>query len=36
LDEAQRAYHLIVDNKLYGGAQAQAKLARFHPLEKAK
>jgi cellulose synthase operon protein C len=36
LDEAQRAYHLIVDNKLYGGAQAQAKLARFHPPEQTK
>ena len=31
LDEAQRAYQLIVDNKLYGGAQASAKLARFRP-----
>ena len=29
LDEAQRAYQLIVDNKLSGTAQAQAKLARF-------
>jgi tetratricopeptide (TPR) repeat protein len=31
LDEAQRAYHLIVDNQLGGSAQAQAKLARFRP-----
>ncbi len=29
LDEAQRAYQLIVDNKLSGAAMAQAKLARF-------
>jgi len=29
LDEAQRVYQLIVDQKLSGGAQAQAKLARF-------
>lgn len=29
LDEAQRAYQLIVDQKLSGTAQAQAKLARF-------
>lgn len=29
LDEAQRAYRLIVDQKLSGAAQAQAKLARF-------
>ena len=28
-DEAQRAYQLIVDNRLGGSAQAQAKLARF-------
>lgn len=28
-DEAQRAYELIVDNRLSGVAQAQAKLARF-------
>lgn len=28
-DEAQRAYQLIVDHKLGGAAQAQAKLARF-------
>jgi TolA-binding protein len=31
LDEAQRAYRLIVDNKLGGATQAQAKLARFRP-----
>lgn len=36
LDEAQRAYRLIIDQKLYGGAQAQAKLARFRPAEGAK
>ncbi|MFI5336803.1 MAG: tol-pal system YbgF family protein [Opitutales bacterium] len=36
LDEAQRAYHLIVDNHLSGSAQAQAKLARYHPAEGAK
>ncbi len=29
LDEAQRAYQLIVDNRLSGVAQAQSKLARF-------
>lgn len=29
LDEAQRAYQWIIDNKLGGAAQAQAKLARF-------
>lgn len=29
LDEAQRAYQLIVDNRLGGSAQAQAKLARY-------
>lgn len=29
LDEAQRAYQLIVDYKLGGAVQAQAKLARF-------
>lgn len=29
LDEAQRAYQLIIDRKLSGVAQAQAKLARF-------
>ncbi len=31
LDEAQRAYQLIIDNKLSGMAQAQAKLARYRP-----
>jgi len=31
LDEAQRTYQLIVDNKLSGTALAQAKLARFRP-----
>jgi len=31
LDEAQRAYQLIVENKLSGVAQAQAKLARYRP-----
>jgi cellulose synthase operon protein C len=31
LDEAQHAYQLIVANKLYGTATAQAKLARFRP-----
>ena len=31
LDEAQRAYQLIVDNKLSGLAIAQSKLARFRP-----
>ncbi len=35
LDEAQRAYRIIVDNKLGGAAQAQAKLARFHAAGKA-
>ena len=29
LDEAQRAYGLIIEHKLAGAAQAQAKLARF-------
>ena len=36
LDEAQRAYQLIVDHKLYGVAQAQAKLARFRTTGEAK
>ena len=36
LDEAQRAYRLIVDNKLSGLALAQAKLARYRPAEAAK
>ncbi|HEY8995889.1 MAG TPA: hypothetical protein VIM71_14585 [Lacunisphaera sp.] len=31
LDEAQRAYQLIVDNKLTGITLAQSKLARFRP-----
>jgi len=31
LDEAQRAYQLIVDNRLSGAALAQAKLARYRP-----
>ena len=31
LDEAQRAYQLIVDNRLSGMALAQAKLVRFRP-----
>ncbi|MBI2511598.1 MAG: hypothetical protein HYV96_06440 [Opitutae bacterium] len=38
LDEAQRAYQLVVDNKLGGVAEATAKLARFRaaPAEGAK
>jgi tetratricopeptide (TPR) repeat protein len=36
LDEAQRAYQLIVDYKLNGVAQAQAKLARFRGAGGAK
>ena len=36
LDEAQQAYQLIVDHKLYGVAQAQAKLARFRLAGGAK
>jgi tetratricopeptide (TPR) repeat protein len=36
LDEEQRAYQLIIDNKLGGMAQAQSKLARFHAAEGAK
>jgi len=37
LDEAQRAYQLILDNKLGGAAQATAKLARFRlPAEGTK
>jgi cellulose synthase operon protein C len=32
LDEAQRVYQLIVDNRLGGMAQAQAKLARYRPV----
>ena len=35
LDEAQRAYQLIVDNKLSGLALAQSKLARFRPAPAA-
>ena len=31
LDEAQRAYQLIVDYNLSGAAQARVKLARFRP-----
>lgn len=31
LDEAQRAYQLIIDNKLNGTALAQSKLARYRP-----
>jgi predicted negative regulator of RcsB-dependent stress response len=36
LDEAQRAYRLIIDYKLSGTALAQAKLARFVPAAEAK
>ena len=36
LDEAQRAYQIIVDQKLGGSAQAQAKLARYRPAKEAK
>jgi TolA-binding protein len=36
LDEAQRAYQLIVDSKLGGIAQAQDKLARYRTLGTAK
>ena len=36
LDEAQRAYQLIVDCKLGGAAQAQAKLERYRPAGGAK
>jgi hypothetical protein len=36
LDEAQRAYQLIVDHELSGMAQAQAKLARFRTTGGAK
>jgi TolA-binding protein len=36
LDEEQRAYQLIIENKLGGIAQARAKLARFHTVEGAK
>ena len=33
LDEAQRAYQLIIENKLSGLALAQSKLARYRPAE---
>ncbi len=36
LDEAQRAYQLIVDNGLSGQAQARDKLARFRPRAAVK
>jgi len=36
LDEAQRAYRLIIDQRLGGSAQAAAKLARFQRAEGAK
>jgi hypothetical protein len=36
LDEAQRAYRLVIEHQLTGTAQAQAKLARLHPAEAAK
>jgi len=36
LDEAQRAYQLIVEHQLSGTVQAQAKLARFRPTGEAK
>ena len=36
LDEAQRAYQLIVDNKLGGATQAQAKLARYRAAKGEK
>jgi tetratricopeptide (TPR) repeat protein len=36
LDEAQRAYQLIVDHRLSGIAQAQAKLTRFRTTGGAK
>jgi TolA-binding protein len=35
LDEAQRAYQLVIENKLSGVALAQSKLARFRPPEGA-
>lgn len=31
MDEAQRAYQLVIDNRLSGTALAQSKLARFRP-----
>lgn len=36
LDEAQRAYRLIVDSKLGGSAQAREKLARYQAQVTAK
>jgi len=36
LDEAQRAYQLVLDHDLGGAAQAQAKLARFRAAPEAK
>jgi TolA-binding protein len=36
LDEAQRAYQLIIDNKLGGSVQAAQKLARFRQMEVRK
>jgi len=36
LDEAQRAYQLVVDNKLSGAALAQAKLTRYRTTGGAK
>ncbi|MDP2136500.1 MAG: tetratricopeptide repeat protein, partial [Candidatus Didemnitutus sp.] len=35
-DEAQRAYQLVVENRLGGSAQAQAKLNRFRATKEAK
>lgn len=35
LDEAQRAYQLIIDNKLDGSTIAQTKLARYRPARAA-
>jgi hypothetical protein len=35
LDEAQRAYQLIIDNQLDGSTIAQAKLARYRPAPSA-
>jgi len=36
LDEAQKAYQLIVDSKLGGSAQARDKLARYRAQVTAK
>jgi tetratricopeptide (TPR) repeat protein len=36
LDEAQRAYQMIVDSKLGGSAQAKEKLSRYHTLGAMK